>query len=273
MYADRFPLLDAVELLRDRLHDLHSSEQIPTTLFQKKDHLKPLLRSVNKADRFISAIRKRREWTALFIPKDIHTFPLFSHEVFEGYRVESIVESDVAEKHPSAIETFIHRQPWLEIRSIHSEMVYVYEHDPDNPSVSGLSHIPRKEYYSFHSSGEHQAVHYDTETRILRLKRPFDRNVFLVFEASMAAGQINTRKLDAATVEDAANNTFLKDATMHTPFIHEDVLMDVATNYLLPSLSEPIIPQQIESRLRITQPGNGPTATTMRGKYDHFGAS
>jgi hypothetical protein len=271
---------DAVSYLFDRVDDLHLTDAIPTKLYKKKISTKPLISALNKADRHISAIRKKREIAALFIPKNITLFPLCSHAVFQGEVVDAIASDSQAEQHPNAIDFYINENPWVELQSIHSEIINVYTDHPGHGKPVNVN-LQRADYETFSSAVRNKGpkyLYYDAEKRVLRLSSPFETDVFLVFEATMVAASINIRKLPAGTIDDVSaskatneEHELWKMMKIKTPELYVELLLDVAVRFLLPGVAEPVSPQEIQSRLQGFETDNGPTAFQVSGQYPAFG--
>lgn len=270
MYVDRLPILDAAELLRDRLDGLLHSEQLIAAAYQKAILFKPLLRALNRADRKICSIRKRREVIALFVPKDISVFPLNNHAVFEGGRMDMISSDALNETHPGGIDVFFHEQPWLELRGIWTEVIPVYAQYPSMKTFHQSRSIQRVGFDAF-KTGRSGRLHYDSERRILRLSEPFDSDVMLVFEGSLLPGLIAIRDIEITELQEAYEDTKLNKMTVRTPPVYEDILIDTAMQYLVPELADPPDDRLIEARLQRSEVGNGPSVVIPEGKYEGFG--
>lgn len=276
MYVDRLSILDAAELLRDRMDGIHGTEQLPTSVYNKRSSVKPILRAINRADIKISSIRKRSQIIALFIPKEVSVLPLNKHDVFEAERLEMIEKDQLQDRHPAGIEVFLNEQPWLELRSISTEIIPVFEQYPTMVSFDQRRTVRRADYGTYKRTAsmdeaDQTLLHYDTERRIVRLTRPFDINAMLVFEGTLMPARMDTRQISSNTLQEAYTEHLLSDMELLTPAVYEDVVMDTALQYLVPEVSEAPDDRVIEARLQRSEAGSGPTVVIPGGKYSEFG--
>jgi hypothetical protein len=279
---------NAIQILFDRLDDLHLTEQVPDRLYQKKKGVRSLVRAVNKADQTISALRKMPQAVALYIPAGTTVVPLLTYGQYQAEATQPVIDNPLFDQNPAAGSFFLHQQPWLHIASVLSTEIQVYTDHPTQAKHTGVLH--RTDHHNFHSLPIHPETdleakppgrfHYDLATRTIRVSKAYDQAVFLVFEALIIPADINLRDIkdgDINSVETKQTITIngcatdWRGITTHTPNQQERVLIDVALTELLPGVLPAIPVPEIEIMLRGLDSGNGPVTHIPEGTYPTFG--
>lgn len=255
MYSDRPTYEDIYHLLLENLTTLFEAEAIPIRVYNRKKSPDLLVRAINAADRMIASIRKPVETISLYIPSGIHVFPLDSHDTYENDYASSIRDSD----HREMIDYFLEKEPWIELRSIASARAQVFDQHPAT-HAGATSTVARVDGADFKADEDcTRTLAFNVESRLLRLSKPFDSAVFLVFEGTVLPKKFHSN-----------DRVDRRKTRLHTPGVFEDVLLDVAMTKLLPHVADRLTAQDVHALTRNMEAGNGAVVVIPNGQHGGF---
>lgn len=169
-----------IEIIKDRLDDLRLAGQLSSVIFKKKTTDGKLLTAINQADIEVCSDLKPRGQVAVFVPQGSRVLFLEHQHIHKGSHIKAVQEgSDSAHGNALNYANQIRDEFYLDISEIQSSTAEVYDSYPDYTSGSSVPFISST---LAHRSAGNSLIH-EPDRKILRVRIPFERDVFLVFDA------------------------------------------------------------------------------------------